>query len=141
MSIEVVWTVAAVVVGLQLAAASWRVQREIAMSERGELVWLPPAEWMNLVALLVIIGGVFVLPVLGVSEAASLARHSLALGLVLLAGYPFALAGHYGLMNRGTVPSVGAPPEHQTWASRQETVAVTVTMLCAALYILVAVAS
>ena len=44
-------------------------------------------------------------------------------------------------MNRGTLPSNGAAQERQTWASRQETVAVTVNVLCAALYVLVAVAS
>jgi hypothetical protein len=93
-----------VLLGFQLAAFNWRLQRELTVeSEAGsddqlddDPVWFPYADWLNLVAFVVVAGGVFLLPVLGVSNR-SLPRDAFGLGVVILAFYPFALIGHYQL--------------------------------------------
>ena len=54
-----------------------------------------------LLGLLVVLVGVFVLPVLGAGVA--FARYALGWAFLLLAGYPFALAGHYEIL-LGKVP-------------------------------------
>lgn len=136
MVIETVWPVAAIVVGFQLAGVSWRIQREISMREKGELVWLPPVDWLNLTALVITVAGVFVAPSLDLGSDA-MARHAFALALILLGGYPFALAGHYGLINMGTVTS-SANTRGQTWATPQERGAIALTMMAALIYVLVA---
>ena len=96
-----VWSAAAVLLGFQLAAFTWRLQRELTMGSQGQQQWLPLADMLNLVSFVVVAGGVFVLPLLGVSNDA-LPRDALGLGVLILTFYPFALLGHYRLLR---VPS------------------------------------
>ncbi len=71
-----IWSAAAVLLGFQLAAFTWRLQRELTMESGGvETVWFPLADWLNLVAFVVVAGGVFLLPVLGVSNRTLPAMH------------------------------------------------------------------
>jgi len=103
-----IWSAAAVLLGFQLAAFTWRLQRELTMESGGvETVWFPLADWLNLVAFVVVAGGVFLLPVLGVSNR-TLPRDAFGLGVVILAFYPFALVGHYKLF-RQRKARVGRP--------------------------------
>ena len=48
-----IWTAAGFLIGLQIAAFTWRVSREIGVTERGDMNWLPPADIMNLIAMMV----------------------------------------------------------------------------------------
>jgi hypothetical protein len=102
-----IWQAAAVLLGFQLAAFTWRLQRELTMESEGETVWVPLADWLNLVAFVVVAGGVFLLPVLGDSNR-TLPRNAFGLGVVILAFYPFALLGHYKLF-RPREPFVKRP--------------------------------
>lgn len=96
-----VWTAAGIVVAFSINIIVFRIGRESAMRSEGLIWWLPRADFVLLGALAVVLIGVFVLPVLG--AGLSFARYALGLGFVLLAGYPFALAGHYEIL-RGEVP-------------------------------------
>ncbi|HUW14430.1 MAG TPA: hypothetical protein VM537_32200 [Anaerolineae bacterium] len=119
-----VWRGAAFVIAIQMAAFAWRVSREVAVADRGDVTWLPPADIMNLVAIVVAFLGVFVLPVLGIGSS-TVAALALGLSIVLFVGYPFAIAGHYDLFERG--PRSWAP------APRQEKLAIAATSVAAAL--------
>jgi hypothetical protein len=117
-----IWTVAIILIGFQLAAFTWRVSREIAVAERGDINWLPPADIMNLVSMVLAIGGVFVLPIMGTKDP-YVPRLAFVLSIALFAGYPFALAGHYDLYTKG--------PRSYAYATRQEKIAVSITVIAA----------
>jgi hypothetical protein len=96
-----VWTAAGVVVAFSVTAFIFRIGREAQLRSEGLRYWLPPADFVLLGSLVVALVGVFVLPVLGAGLA--FARYALGWAFLLLAGYPFALAGHYEIL-LGKVP-------------------------------------
>jgi hypothetical protein len=51
---------AGVIAGFQVGAFTWRITREVNMSDTGEAVWLPVADLPNLASLAVTLLGVFV---------------------------------------------------------------------------------
>ena len=59
----------------------------------------PTSDILNLISLVVLVGGVFVLPVLGFDDK-RLLTYAFGLGMLLFVGYPFGLAGHYELYNK-----------------------------------------
>lgn len=106
MELKDVWLVGSVLVGFQLLAFSTRLSREwnISTESRGnEVNWLPLCDYVNLCSMLVLVVGVFIVPVymiqMGKTPEMALgpAEKSLVLSLTLLLGYPFAMAGHYRL--------------------------------------------
>jgi heme/copper-type cytochrome/quinol oxidase subunit 2 len=127
-SLEHVWAAAAFLIVLESGAFTWRVTREVGMADRGEVNWLPPADVMNLVAMVVAWLGVFVSPIVGFRNA-KIPPVALGLSIVLFAGYPFALAGHYELWTKGprSCPAV--------YCSTQEIIAISFTATVAALYL------
>ena len=126
---------ASVVLGFQLNAFAWRVQRELAL--RTSVKWVPPADLLNLASLVVIVVGVFVLPTLRLPADDAFARDAFALGLLLFAGYPFALAGHYRLFRTGP-PKPGQETKPTDWCSASEGFVISVCALLAAIFICVA---
>src|SRR4051794_25363981 len=123
---QAIWSAAGVLAGFQVAAFSLRVNREIAVADRGDFTWLPPADLLNLASLTVMMLGVFVAPILGLWDG-EVAGSCLGLAVVLLAGYPFALAGHYDMYTPG--PRTFAP------FPLQERIAVACTLLTALAYL------
>jgi hypothetical protein len=88
------WSAAGFIVGFQVTAVTLRINREIAVGDRGVVTWLPPADLLNLVSLVVTLIGVFAAPALSVVSP-DVAQLTSGFAVVLLAGYPLALAGHY----------------------------------------------
>ncbi len=122
------WSAAAVLIGFQFTVFGWRLQREMGIAAKGERIWLPPAEYLNL-TLLLCTASVFVLPMLRLATIYR-AQHLFGLAIILLAGYPFALAGHYGiLLNKGREE---IPGEYAHW---QEKSVMALTILLATLYL------
>jgi hypothetical protein len=96
-----IWTAAGVLLGFQVTSFAWRFTREAEVGETGDLTWLPLADILNLASMTVLMAGVFVLPILGLVNF-DFGIHSFGLALLLFAGHPFALAGHYDMYNRKT---------------------------------------
>lgn len=122
------WSAAGVIVGFQVAAFTLRINREIAVGDKGDITWLPPADSVNLVSLTATLLGVFVAPIAGfysVSTAAAV----LGFAMILLVCYPFALAGHYELFNPRTSRSHARFP-------LQEKVAIVLGGLLSVTYII-----
>jgi hypothetical protein len=122
-------TAAGVLLGFQITSFTWRVSREVDAG-KSDLTWLPIADIFNLASMLVVVIGVFVLPILNV---ANLKFMKLAFGLALLLfiGYPFALAGHYDMYNKNTRRSMRYLP-------LQERVVTVLILLAVVAYLVVA---
>ena len=103
LSISSLWTVAAVVFGFQLAALSWRLTREVSMESRGERIWVTFTDVIVLLSVLILVVGVFLLPIL-VDISTGNAAKLFGLSLVLLASAPIVLAGHYNLFRHQEGP-------------------------------------
>ena len=127
-----IWTVAGVLIALQISAFAWRVSREITVSESGDVNWLPLADIMNLCAMVVAFLGVFVLPLAGIRNSI-IPRLALGLAIILFAGYPFALAGHYDLYTRG--------PRSYKFATKQEIISILVTIVAAIMFLIFSLAN
>jgi hypothetical protein len=124
-----IWTSAAVLIGFQLTAFTWRLSRELTLVDAHpyQKNWLPPADYLNLLSLLVLITTVFVIP----SRCHyDIAPKGVGLSLILLLGYPIAIAGHYRLFRV-------APPRPRPYCTLQESWAVTLTLLGATCFMVV----
>ena len=95
LTLSQIWTVAATLGGFQVVALAWRIRREIYMEEQGETTWLTLADLFVATSFLVIIGGVFLPPIWGVSTFDAI--RMLGLALIIFAPSVFTLAGHYNL--------------------------------------------
>jgi hypothetical protein len=126
------WTAAGVLAGLQITAFTLRVNREIAVGAKGGTTWLPLADVVNLFSLVVTMFGVFIAPVLAIGGTAVPAK-AFGLAVLLLAGYPFALAGHYDLFNPRTSRTMAYCP-------RQERVVLMLVAATAVVYVALAIA-
>jgi hypothetical protein len=117
-----IWRVAAVLLGFQMTVFIWRLNREVALmsSKPDETNWFPPADYLNLSSMFVLIFAVFLAPALD-GSGDDRASTGLRLALCLLAGYPFAIAGHYRLFRIGK-------PARRPYCTFQEGVAVLSTM-------------
>jgi hypothetical protein len=116
--------------GLQITAFALRINREVAVGAQGDITWLPLADFVNLISLVVTMLGVFIAPVLGLGGA-TFPMKAFGLAVLLLAGYPFALAGHYEMFNPRT-------PRTMTYCPRQERVVLTVVAVAVVSYVVLA---
>ncbi len=119
------WTVSAVVLGFQIAALAWRLKRELEMEEAGKPTWIPIPDAMVFLSMLILVGGVFLAPILGDIDA-NLTLRLFGLSLVILASTPVVLAGHYDLFRR----KKGC----RGWVTTQEKWALTVPALFGSAY-------
>jgi hypothetical protein len=103
------WTAGGVLAGLQITAFTLRITREIAVGREGDITWLPLADVLNLLSLLVTMLGVFVAPIVDIGGVA-LPMKAFGASVILLVGYPFALAGHYDMYNFRTTRTMAYCP-------------------------------
>jgi len=120
------WTAGGVLLGIQVACFSWRTTREVTVAGKGDITWLPPADILNLLSLALVAIGMFAIPLMGVADV-NLARRMLGVAVILFAGHPFALAGHYEMFNPTTKRSFAYFPV-------QERIVVGIVCAAAALY-------
>ena len=124
------WTVAAVVLGFQMAAIAWRVNRELYAEQKRARTWIPWADRMIYFSVLILIGGVFIAPLLG-DVSLRWAVWLFGLALVIFAATPPVIAGHYNLY-RYDPDRIGRPG-----TTTQEKWALGVVSLAIGAYILV----
>ena len=90
------WTVGAVLAGFQVAALTWRINREVSMETEDETTWVTLADGFVAASFLVLIIAVFLAP-LSESTSTQMAAKWLGIALMLFTASPFVLAGHYNL--------------------------------------------
>ena len=93
-----IWIAAGVLLGFQVTSFAARINREIAVGEQWDVTWLPPSDILNLISMVALVAGVFILPVFGFDEP-SFMTYAFGLAMLLFLGFPFALAGHYDMYN------------------------------------------
>ena len=122
-----VWTAASVLLGFQLNAFVWRLNRELNLGDSTK--WLPPAEYLNVLAFLAAALGVFALPI-AKFQWPSMPTHMLGLSVILFVGSRIALVGHYELLFQRNRSS------SQDYCTTQEIIVIAVTVFLSALYLL-----
>ena len=123
------WMAAGVLIGFQVSSFGWRISREADVDEAVS-TWLPPADIVNLFSMMVTALGIFILPILGlINTEFSLLAFGFA--MLLFVGYPFALAGHYDMFNKG--------PRSFDYFPRQEKIVIAIIAIAAAAYLAVSV--
>ena len=128
MSLELVqlWTAAGVLIGFQISSFGWRISREADVDEAVP-TWLPPADIVNLISMLVTAMGVFILPLLGLIPS-ELSQLAFGFAMLLFVSYPFALAGHYDMFHKG--------PRSFEYFPRQEKIVIAIIAIAAVTYII-----
>ena len=110
------WTVAAVVLGFQMAALAWRMNRELYAEKKRAWTWIPWADRMIYVSMIILIGGVFIAPLVG-DVSLRWAVWLFGLALVIFAATPPVIAGHYNVF-RYDPDRIDRPPTttQEKWA-------------------------
>lgn len=124
------WTAAGVLLGFQITAFAWRISREVEMASQGETSWIPPADFINLISMVITSVGCFVLPGIGVLHV-QMAAKLLGLSTLLFVGHTFSLAAHYELFNPRTARS-------HLYFPLQERIAMSMVAICALVYVVTA---
>jgi hypothetical protein len=114
-SVSDIWATSGVLLGLQVAATSYRISAEV--SRRAELLdaelvheppWLAPCELLNLGGMAVCVLLVFVLPMTLHSDG--LVQVGFSVYALLYAAYPFALLGHHSMFSSFLSSDEPPPP-------------------------------
>ena len=90
------WSTATVLLGFQVAAFAWRINREITMEAKEERTWLTCADGFVALSFIALVVGVFVGPVAG-WVSTDMAARLLGVALLSMLAAPFILAAHYNL--------------------------------------------
>jgi hypothetical protein len=120
-------TAGGLLLGFQLTSFSWRISQETKTAEKGDIVWLSPADYLNLLAMIITVVGIFIAPILGLIDI-QVVQILLGLVALLYLGHALALAGHYELYSRGQRRSF-------SWFPRQEKIVVSIVFVIIVLYI------
>ena len=119
MSDSIAADIAAIIAGFGSAMLFFRIERELRMSEEGEVTWIPWADWLlvagTLVSLLLVI-----FPIVGLksrpSLLASLPMAGCAATSIMVAGYIFGILAHYRLLfGKGRTGPRDNPEPAERW--------------------------
>ncbi len=99
MTITDIWTTTGVIIGFQMTLFSWRLAEERKVGYAGDIPWLTPSDYMNIVGMLVLVLGVYLLPILDIIDL-RLIKVFFGLGIFLFVGQAMGTAAHYQLFNR-----------------------------------------
>lgn len=88
------WIPGGLFLGFQVTLFKWRLEEKAGVGDRGDVPWLVPSDYVNLAGILVILFGVYLLPL---SRQVNLRFATVALGLgaLLFVGHVVGLAAHY----------------------------------------------
>jgi hypothetical protein len=121
------WTPTGILLGFQISLFTWRIEREVKFRDEGKQYWLTPADFLGVVGMMVLVFGLFLLPLAGFI-ATSGAIDALALGVLLFAGQCLGICGHYRLFPAGK-------KRGSNWFPLQEQIVVGLVILLSAVYI------
>src|SRR2546422_810027 len=88
-----------VLLGLQLAAFGWRINREIALGDEGRRTWLPLSDYVNVISLLSVVALCVVVPLV-TDGFGRVSRTALGVGYILIGLHPINVANHYRLFSK-----------------------------------------
>jgi len=123
------WTAGGVLLGFQVSALWWRVQREVGQAEPGVPICVSASDYVNLAAMVVLVAGVFLYPTIADSFP-KVTKVAFGVSTILFLGHAFALVGHYELFKHAPRPRSYCPP--------QERIAIGSTGLAVLFYLILA---
>jgi len=95
----VVASVASIVVGFGATILVFRIQRELEMQEREEVIWIARADWLVIIATTIAGFAGLILPLsIPWLQCTQLPAAACASAVALLIGYVFAILAHYRLV-------------------------------------------
>jgi hypothetical protein len=130
MEISDLWTPTGLILGFQMTLFSWRLKEERIVGREGDIPWLTPSDYMNILGMLILLFGIYLLPILGLIEI-ELAKVLFGLGLFLFVGQAIGTAGHYQLFNR-------TKPRIFIWFPKQEKIALLLFSVISLIYLIIA---
>ena len=92
LTLSQLWTAAAVLAGFQVSAFIWRINREVAVEVEGWPTWLTLPDGIAAASFLMVVVGVFALPLSGSVASTDTVAKLLGLAVIMFATYPFVLA-------------------------------------------------
>lgn len=98
---SVLATLAGLIVAFATPLILFRIQRELDMHERGEITWIPWADWLLILASVACLVGVLLPLAMGLHSSAVVLNACaaiLAASIALVAGYIFSILAHYRLI-------------------------------------------
>jgi hypothetical protein len=116
-----------VVLALQFAAFGWRIAREIAIGDERRRTWFPLPDYINVVAMLVVVACCVVWPTI-VGVFGSVSKGSLVGAAVLIAMHPVSMAAHYRLLWGGGRHLYDSLGKDYPWITGQEVICVTTSL-------------
>ncbi len=93
-----IWIAADMLLGFQVTSFAARIKREIAVGQQRDINWLPPSDILNLLSIVALTVGVFILPVFSFGDQPFM-TYSFGLAMILFMDYSFGFAGHYAMYN------------------------------------------
>jgi len=88
--------IGSVIAGFGAAMLFFPIQRELHMERRDERIWIPIADWLLIGATLLCL--IFVIVLITLSAGFKIPTMATGLSAVLVAGYIFAILGHYRII-------------------------------------------
>ena len=89
-------TIASIIAAFGASMLMFRIQRELHMGGRGEIIWLPIADWLLVAATLICL--LLVVVPLTFSSATKFPAACAAASSIMVSGYVFAILAHYRII-------------------------------------------
>jgi len=137
MTPDTLYRLAPPLIALQFAAFGWRVNREINLAAAERQTYIPIPDCLNIVSLFATVICLIVIPIT-TDAYLWLSRMVLAIGYVLIAFHPFTTAAHDRLWSRGGRSKYVAAGKDYPYATGEELVLSSLSVvvaILAALYI------
>lgn len=93
-------TIGSIIAMFGVAMLFFRIQRELQMGEKGEIVWLPWADWLLIAATLISL--VFVIVPVTISDERRIPSLAAGAAAIIVAGYVLAILAHYRIIGGRT---------------------------------------
>jgi hypothetical protein len=119
-------------IALQFIAFGWRVNREISLGDAARGTWVLIPDVLNIMSLFAAVICLIVLPI-ATDSYFWLSRMVLGAGYVLIAFHPFTMAAHYLLWNRGGRSKYITDGNDYPYATGEELVSSSLSVLLAIL--------
>lgn len=122
------WQVAGVLLGFQVTAFTFRLNRELQFEDRRER-WFPLADCLNLLSMLITVLFVFLIPIVNRTNFdIDNCYIGFGIAMILFVFYPIALVFHYDLHKKNKV-------EGQKYATRAEKITTIIALIVSIIYL------
>lgn len=131
MTIIDMWTPTGVILGFQMTLFSWRLSEEAKVGDKNDIPWLTPSDYLNIFGMLILVIGVYLLPILELTSINS-TKVFFGLGIFVFIGQAIGTAAHYQLFNK-------TKSRIFVWFPKQEKIILGIFCVLTIIYLLIAI--